>query len=92
MLNELLQRLELSPGGDVVTAVVQLADLVMLDVVTLHIVPVPYGQGEGTCVGVTGTRNWPEDHINRYTVQDSRGRHAPSWFVSKTRQRTQLMG
>lgn len=55
MLDELLQRLELSPGGDVVTAVVQLADLVMLDVVTFHIVPVPYGQGEGTCVGVTDT-------------------------------------
>lgn len=57
MLNELLQRLELSPGGDVVAAVVQLADLVMLDVVALHIVPVPYGQGEGTCVG--GDRHRP---------------------------------
>lgn len=52
MLHQLLQRVELSPGGDVVAAAVQLADLIMLDVVALHIIPVPYGQGEGTWGGV----------------------------------------
>lgn len=47
VLNQLLQRVKLSPGGDVVAATVQLADLIMLDVVSFHIVPVSYGQGEG---------------------------------------------
>lgn len=51
MLNQLLQRVKLSPSGDVVAAAVQLAYLIMLDMVTFHIVPVPYGQGEGTWGG-----------------------------------------
>ena len=46
--HQLLQGLKLSPGGDVVASAVQLADLVMLDVISFHVVPVPDGQGEGT--------------------------------------------
>lgn len=53
MLNQLLQRVKLSSSGDVVAATVQLAYLIMLDMVTFHIVPVPYGQGEGTWGGGT---------------------------------------
>lgn len=49
MFDELLQRVKLSPRGDVVAAAVQLPDLVMFDVVALGLVPVSYGEGEGTC-------------------------------------------
>lgn len=55
MLNQLLQRVKLSSSGDVVAATVQLTYLIMLDMVTFHIVPVPYGQGEGTWGGETHT-------------------------------------
>lgn len=44
VLHQLLHRVKLGPGGDVVAAVVQLADLVMLDVVSLVVVPVTDGQ------------------------------------------------
>lgn len=43
MLDQLLHRLKLGPGGDVIAAVVQLPDLIMLDVVALHFIPVPDG-------------------------------------------------
>lgn len=49
MLDQLLHRLELGPGGDVVAAVVQLPDLIVLHVVAFRLVPVPDGQGVGTC-------------------------------------------
>lgn len=49
MLDELLQRVKLGPRGDVVAAAVQLPDLVVLDVVALGLIPVSYGEGEGTC-------------------------------------------
>lgn len=47
MLHQLLQRLKLGPGGDVVASAVQLANLVMLDVVALDVVPVLDGQRVG---------------------------------------------
>lgn len=46
VLHKLLECVKLGSGGDVVAAVVQLADLVVFDVVPLHLVPIPYGQGE----------------------------------------------
>lgn len=49
VFDELLQRVELGPRGDVVAAAVQLSDFVVLDVVALGLVPVSYGEGEGTC-------------------------------------------
>lgn len=49
VFDELLQRVELGPCGDVVATAVQLPDLVVLDVVALGLVPVSYGEGEGTC-------------------------------------------
>lgn len=55
MLHQLLQRLELGPRGDVVTAVVQLADLVVFDVVSLHLIPVPDGQRVGAFKTITST-------------------------------------
>lgn len=61
VLNQLLQRVKLSPGGDVVTATIQLADLIMLDVVAFHIVPVSYGQGKGTWG--TQIRGWEDEAI-----------------------------
>lgn len=48
VLHQLLQRLKLGPGGDIISAVVQLADLVVFDVVALHLIPVPDGQRVGT--------------------------------------------
>jgi len=47
VLHELLERLKLGPGGDVVASTVQLADLVVFDVVSLDIVPVLDGEGVG---------------------------------------------
>lgn len=44
MLHELLQRLKLSPGGDVVASVVQLADLIVFDVIALDVIPVLDGE------------------------------------------------
>lgn len=49
MFDKLLQRVKLGPRCDVVAAAVQLPDLVMFDVVALGLVPVSYGEGEGTC-------------------------------------------
>lgn len=48
MFHQLLQRVELGPRGDVITAVVQLANLVVFDVVSLHLIPVPDRQRVGT--------------------------------------------
>lgn len=48
VLDQLLQRLKLGPGGDIIATVVQLADLVVFDVVALHLIPVPDGQRVGT--------------------------------------------
>lgn len=48
MFHQLLQRLKLGPGGDVITTVVKLANLVVFDVVSLHLVPVPDRQRVGT--------------------------------------------
>lgn len=42
-MDELLQSLELSPGGDVVASVVELTDLVMFHVIALDVIPVLYG-------------------------------------------------
>lgn len=47
MLYELLQRLKLGPGGDVVASTVQLANLVVFDVISLDVVPVLDGEGVG---------------------------------------------
>ena len=51
MLHQLLQRVKLGPCSDVIAPAVQLADLVVFDVVALHLVPVPDGEGVGTCRG-----------------------------------------
>lgn len=48
VLHQLLHRVELGPRGDVVAAVVQLADLIVLDVVSLVVVPVTDRQRVGT--------------------------------------------
>lgn len=48
VLYQLLHGVKLGPGGDVVAPVVQLADLIVLDVVALVVVPVADGQREGT--------------------------------------------
>lgn len=56
VLDKLLEGLELSPGGDVVASVVQFTDLVMLDVISLDVIPVLDGErvrpwnGDNTCV------------------------------------------
>lgn len=47
MLHQLLQGFKLGPSGDVVASAVQLANLVMLDVVALDVVPVLDGQRVG---------------------------------------------
>lgn len=48
VLHQLLHGVELRPGGDVVAPVVKFADLIVLDVVPLVVVPVADGQREGT--------------------------------------------
>lgn len=45
MLHQLLHGVKLGPRGDVVATVVKFADLVMLDVVSLVVVPITDGQG-----------------------------------------------
>ena len=47
VLYELLQRLKLGPGGDVVASTVQLSDLVVFDMISLDVVPVLDGEGVG---------------------------------------------
>lgn len=42
MVDELLQRLKLSPGGDVVASVVKLTDLIVFHVITFNIIPILY--------------------------------------------------
>lgn len=49
VLHQLLHRVELNPRGDVVAACVQLANLVMLHMIASGLIPVPDGQGVGTC-------------------------------------------
>lgn len=65
VLYQLLQGLKLSPGGDVVTAAVQLTDLIMLHVVPLYVIPVSYGQGEGTYRTQMwrGVSHWENIHL-----------------------------
>lgn len=48
MFHQLLECLKLGPSCDVITTVVQLPNLVVFDIVSLHIVPVPDRQGVGT--------------------------------------------
>ena len=67
VLNQLLQRVKLSSGSDVVAATIQFADLIMFDVIAFDIVPVPYGQGEGTC----GERwRFELDSFKQYKLMD----------------------
>lgn len=51
VFDELLQGVELHPGGDVVAAAVQLADLVVFYVVSFGFLPVSDGEGISTCTG-----------------------------------------
>lgn len=44
MFDELLQRVELRPRGDVVPPAVELADLVVFHIVSFGFVPVSYGE------------------------------------------------
>lgn len=54
VLHQLLERLELGSGGDVVTSTVQLTNLIVLDVVSLDVIPVLDGEGVGP---------WSRDNI-----------------------------
>ena len=47
VLHQLLERLKLGPGGDVVTSTVQLANFIVFDVVSLDVIPVLDGEGVG---------------------------------------------
>ena len=47
MLHELLERLKLGSGGDVVASAVQLSNLIMFDVVSLDVIPVLDGERVG---------------------------------------------
>lgn len=49
VLHQLLHRVKLSPRRDVVATRVQLSDLVMLHMLASGLVPIPDGQGVGTC-------------------------------------------
>lgn len=49
VLNQLLERLELGSSGDVVASVIQFTDFIVLDVISLHVVPVLDGEREGPC-------------------------------------------
>lgn len=49
MLYQLLHRVELGPCGDVVATRVQFPNFVMLHMVASGLVPIPDGQGVGTC-------------------------------------------
>lgn len=59
VLHQLLHRVELGPCGDVVATCVQLADLVMLHVITSGLVPIPNGQGVRAC-----GEGSPLDHLS----------------------------
>lgn len=48
VFDQLLQGVKLHPGGDVVAATVQLADLVVFDVVSFGFLPVSDGEGIST--------------------------------------------
>ena len=47
MLHQLLERLKLGPGGDVVASTVQFANLIVFDVVSLDVIPVLDGERVG---------------------------------------------
>lgn len=44
VLHQLLKGLKLGPGGDVVAAIVQFANFIVLDVVSFDIIPVLNGE------------------------------------------------
>lgn len=55
MLDQLLDCVKLGAGGDVVAPVVQFPNLIVLDVVSLGLVPIPDGEGVGTYMGGQGS-------------------------------------
>lgn len=55
VLDQLLDGVELGAGGDVVAPIVQFPNLIVLDMVSLGLVPVPDGEGVGTYVGGQGS-------------------------------------
>ena len=48
VVHQLVHGVKLGAGGDVVAALVQLTDLIVLDVLALGVIVVPDGQGVGT--------------------------------------------
>lgn len=49
VLYKLLEGLKLGSGGDVVASIVQLANLIVFDVVSLDVIPVLDGERVGPC-------------------------------------------
>lgn len=66
MFDQLLQCIKLGSCGDVVAAVIKLADFVVLHIVPLHVIPVTYGERVGSwkketniCIILFFTRHTP---------------------------------
>lgn len=49
VFDQFLQCLKLGSCGDVVATVIKLADFVVLHIVTLHVIPIAYGQRVSPC-------------------------------------------
>lgn len=70
MFHQLLHAVKLGPCGDVIATVVQFADLIVLNVVSLVVIPVTNRQRVSTCEQDEQGKNKGVDKKNKEKVRD----------------------